>query len=188
MNLKANIFVVPIVFYDKNHLAGFNDCELYDSVCGMVIFVQNLYTMKKFQAILICSVLFLSFSCKEEKKSTEESSQMKKVMAIHDEVMPKMSTIGKLVGEIKPKVDSTEMGQNYEVAMKDLQEANRAMMDWMKDFGDRFDHEEILEGKELSEEKQQWLDEEEEKVKVVKDKINGSIERAQALLAKDTVQ
>jgi len=144
--------------------------------------------MKKFQAILICSVLFFSFSCKEEKKSTEESSQMKKVMAIHDEVMPKMSTIGKLVGEIKPKVDSTEMGQNYEVAMKDLQEANRAMMDWMKDFGDRFDHEEILEGKELSEEKQQWLDEEEEKVKVVKDKINGSIERAQALLAKDTVQ
>lgn len=144
--------------------------------------------MKKFQAILICSVLFLSFSCKEEKKSTEESSQMKKVMAIHDEVMPKMSTIGKLVGEIKPKVDSTEMGQDYEVAMKDLQEANRAMMDWMKDFGDRFDHEEILEGKELSEEKQQWLDEEEEKVKVVKDKINGSIERAQALLAKDTVQ
>ena len=113
---------------------------------------------------------------------------MKKVMAIHDEVMPKMSTIGKLVGEIKPKVDSTEMGQNYEVAMKDLQEANRAMMDWMKDFGDRFDHEEILEGKELSEEKQQWLDEEEEKVKVVKDKINGSIELAQALLAKDTVQ
>jgi uncharacterized protein YajQ (UPF0234 family) len=144
--------------------------------------------MKKFQAILICSVLFFSFSCKEEKKSTEESSQMKKVMAIHDEVMPKMSTIGKLVGEIKPKVDSTEMGQDYEVAMKDLQEANRAMMDWMKDFGDRFDHEEILEGKELSEEKQQWLDEEEEKVKVVKDKINGSIERAQALLAKDTVQ
>jgi len=72
--------------------------------------------------------------------------------------------------------------------MKDLQDANTAMMDWMKDFGDRFNHEEILNGKELSEEKQQWLDEEEEKVKVVKEKINGSIERAEALLAKDTVQ
>ena len=52
----------------------------------------------------------------------------------------------------------------------------------------RFDHEEILEGKELTEEKQQWLDEEEEKVKVVKEKINGSIARAEALLAKDSVQ
>jgi len=62
------------------------------------------------------------------------------------------------------------------------------MMDWMKDFGDRFNHEEILEGKELTEEKQQWLNEEEEKVKEVKEKINGSIARAEALLAKDSVQ
>jgi hypothetical protein len=144
--------------------------------------------MKKLFSILICTVLFLSFSCKEEKKAPDGSTQMKKVMAIHDEVMPKMGTIGKLVGELKPKVDSTETGKQYEVAMKDLQAANTAMMDWMKEFGDRFDHEEILEGKELSAEKQQWLDEEEEKVKVVKEKINGSIARAEALLAKDTVQ
>jgi len=144
--------------------------------------------MKNLFSILICTVLFLSFSCKEEKKAPEGPTQMKKVMAIHDEVMPKMGTIGKLVGELKPKVDSTETGKQYEVAMKDLQAANTAMMDWMKEFGDRFDHEEILEGKELSAEKQQWLDEEEEKVKVVKEKINGSIARAKALLAKDTVQ
>jgi len=144
--------------------------------------------MKKLFSILICTVLFLSFSCKEEKKAPEGSSQMEEVMAIHDEVMPKMGTIGKLVGDLKAKVDSTEMGRKYEVAMKDLQEANTAMMDWMKDFGDRFNHEEILEGKELTEEKQQWLDEEEEKVKEVKEKINGSIARAEALLAKDSVQ
>nr|WP_288933172.1 hypothetical protein [uncultured Allomuricauda sp.] len=144
--------------------------------------------MKKLFSILICTVLFLSFSCKEEKKAPEGSSQMEEVMAIHDEVMPKMGTIGKLVGDLKAKVDTTEMGQKYEVAMKDLQEANTAMMDWMKDFGDRFNHEEILEGKELTQEKQQWLDEEEEKVKVVKEKINGSIARAEALLAKDSVQ
>ena len=144
--------------------------------------------MKKVFSILICTVLFLSFSCKEEKKAPEGSSQMEEVMAIHDEVMPKMGTIGKLVGDLKAKVDTTEMGQKYEVAMKDLQDANTAMMDWMKNFGDRFNHEEILEGKELTEEKQQWLNEEEEKVKEVKEKINGSIARAEALLAKDSVQ
>nr|WP_297786343.1 hypothetical protein [uncultured Allomuricauda sp.] len=154
--------------------------------------------MKKFLSILICTILLLGFSCKpkQENETTpqesqiqkESQAQMNKVMAIHDEVMPKMGTIGKLVGELKPKVDSTEMGQKYEVAMKDLQEANTAMMDWMKDFGNRFDHEEILEGKALSEEKLQWLDEEEEKVKVVKEKINGSIERAETLLAQDSEQ
>ena len=143
--------------------------------------------MKKVFSILICTVLFMSFSCKQEKKA-EGPTQMEKVMAIHDEVMPKMGTIGKLVGELKAKVDTTEMGQKYEVAMKDLQEANTAMMDWMKDFGDRFNSDEILNGKELSEEKQQWLDEEEEKVKMVKEKINSSIERAEALLAQDSVQ
>ncbi|WP_036380376.1 hypothetical protein [Muricauda sp. MAR_2010_75] len=130
----------------------------------------------------ITIVLFLS--CKQEKKAPESPTQMEKVMAIHDEVMPKMGKLGKLVGELKAKVDTTEMGQKYEVAMKDLQEANTAMMDWMKGFGDRFDSDEILNGKELTEEKQQWLDEEEEKVKVVKEKINGSIERAEKLLNK----
>ncbi|WP_306012487.1 MULTISPECIES: hypothetical protein [unclassified Allomuricauda] len=144
--------------------------------------------MKKFVSYLALACLLVSTSCKEEKKAPEGPTQMEKVMAIHDEVMPKMSTIGKLVGELRPKVDSTEVGQQYEEAMKDLQDANTAMMDWMKEFGDRFNHDEIMNGKELSEEKQQLLDEEEEKVKVVKEKINGSIERAQALLAKDTVQ
>ncbi|MCK0161444.1 hypothetical protein [Allomuricauda sp. F6463D] len=144
--------------------------------------------MKKVFSILICTVLFLSFSCKQEKKVAEGPTQMEKVMGIHDEVMPKMGTVGKLVGELKAKVDTTEMGKKYEVAMKDLQEANTAMMDWMKDFGDRFNSDEILNGKALSEEKQQWLNEEEEKVLVVKEKINSSIERAEALLAQDSVQ
>lgn len=144
--------------------------------------------MKKFISYLALACLLVGISCKEEKKAPEGPSQMEKVMAIHDEVMPKMGTIGKLVGELRPKIDSTEVGQQYEEAMKDLQDANTAMMDWMREFGDRFNHDEIMNGKELTEEKQQWLDEEEEKVKVVKEKINGSIERAQALLAKDTVQ
>ena len=52
----------------------------------------------------------------------------------------------------------------------------------MKELGERCDYEEIMKGKELTEQKQQWLNEEEEKVKVLKEKINGSIERAEKLL------
>nr|WP_299387032.1 hypothetical protein [Allomuricauda sp.] len=140
--------------------------------------------MKKY--ILLTSMVFsLAISCKSDKKNEEGVSQMDQVMAIHDEVMPKMGPLGKLVGELKTKVDTTEAGQAYEAAMKDLQAAHNSMMDWMKGFGDRFDPDEILNGKELTPQKQQWLDEEEAKVKVLKEQINSSIQKAEELLGKN---
>lgn len=137
--------------------------------------------------ILIIASLFVVIvtACKEEKKEETASTenQMKKVMATHDEVMPKMGQIGRLVGKLKSKVDTTATGTEYGKAMKDLQDANTSMMDWMQGFGDRFDSDEIMNGKELTPEKQEWLNEEEEKVNAVKEKINSSIERAEALLS-----
>ncbi len=135
----------------------------------------------RFFILVFSSLIFLVSACKEQKPSAD-SSQMEKVMAIHDEVMPKMGKLGKLVGELKSKVDTTAAGKEYEASMKELQDAHTAMMDWMRNFGDRFDHEEILEGKSLTEQKQQWLDEEEEKVKALRDQINSSIEKAEQLL------
>lgn len=144
-------------------------------------------TIKNF--LFSATIIVLSgYSCKQHKNDTIANaggdSQIKEVMAIHDEVMPKMGKIGKLVAELKPMADTiTTQGQQYQKAMTDLQDSYTAMMDWMHHFGDRFTHEEIHKGKALSEQKQQWLDEEEEKVKALKEQINGSIERAEALLA-----
>ncbi len=134
-------------------------------------------------AVVIAFVFSLVLlGCKEEKKEPNNNVQMKEVMAVHDELMPKMGKIGRLVGELNKLEDSTETGQLYKAAKIDLQEANKAMMDWMKELGDRFDYEEIMKGKKLTEQKQLWLNEEEDKVKVLKEKINGSIERAEKLL------
>ncbi|MGW9684262.1 hypothetical protein [Flagellimonas sp. 2504JD1-5] len=141
--------------------------------------------MNKHLILSVCAIMLFVASCKQEKKASEGPTQMEQVMAIHDEVMPKMGKLGKLVGELKSKVDTTASGQQYEVAMKDLQAANRSMMDWMRDFGLRFDSDEILEGKALTEEKQQWLNEEEVKVKALREQINSSIEKAEALLTKE---
>ncbi|CAN0593892.1 unnamed protein product [Ectocarpus sp. 12 AP-2014] len=58
------------------------------------------------------------------------------------------------------------------------------MMDWMQGFGDRFDADEILNGKDLTDEKKKWLLEEEEKVKQVKENINSSIANAEKILSK----
>lgn len=140
---------------------------------------------KHILALFFFAILFLSVSCKEEKKeeTTSTENQMEKVMAIHDEVMPKMGQIGRLVGKLKSKIDTTATGMEYGKAMKDLQDANTSMMDWMQGFGDRFDSDEIMNGKELTPEKQELLNEEEEKINVVKEKINSSIEKAEVLLS-----
>ena len=137
--------------------------------------------MKKYLLILACVSIFIS--CKEEQKQAkEETNQMEHVMAIHDEVMPKMGKLGRLVGQLKPMADSLGAASPQAKTMRELQRANESMMDWMRGFGDRFDSEEILEGKALSPEKQLWLNEEEEKVKAVKELINTSIEKAETLL------
>ena len=139
--------------------------------------------MKNILYTLAIATLITFTSCKETKKA-DEPSKMENVMSIHDEVMPKMGTLGKLVGQLKPMADSLGAESVEAKAMKDLQEANRSMMDWMQGFGDRFDSEEIMNGKELSDEKKAWLKEEEEKVQQVKENINSSIERAEEILSK----
>jgi hypothetical protein len=137
--------------------------------------------MKNIVLVLISISLLSVISCKEEEK-VEKKSQMEKVIAIHDEAMSKLGLLGKLVSQLKPMADSLGPKSAEAKAIKDLQEANRGMMDWMQFFGDRFDFEETMNGKELTKEKQQWLKEEEEKVKKVEININSSIERAEALL------
>lgn len=107
---------------------------------------------------------------------------MKEVMAIHDELMPKMGTIGELVSQLDEVMTNDASSDNYAAAREDLKASHKAMMDWMKGFGDRFDGDEILKGKTLSEEKQKWLDEEETNVKALRDQINSSIKKAEELL------
>lgn len=137
--------------------------------------------MKKLITLLLTMSLFTAWSCKQEKKA-EGPTKMEQVMAIHDEVMPKMSTIGTLVGQLKPIADTSAADSEYHAAMTDLQAAHKSMMDWMKGFGERFNSDEILKGKELTPEKQQWLNEEEKKVKAMRDQVNASIENAEKLL------
>ncbi|EAQ99780.1 hypothetical protein [Maribacter sp. HTCC2170] len=141
--------------------------------------------MKNIIGILVFALILANFSsCKEQKKDADNVSneQMKKVMAIHDEVMPKMSSMGQMVSKLKVKEDSTELGLQYKEARIMLQDANKAMMDWMQGFGGRFDSDEILNGKALTEQKQIWLNEEEEKVKALRKQIYSSIEKAEKLL------
>ena len=144
-----------------------------------ISFLYPAIVRKVLSVLLVIPLVSILGSCRED---NTPPTRMEQVMAIHDSVMPEMSTISRLVSKLKPLADSTEAGQPYQEAMEDLQEAHTAMMDWMKGFGDRFDHEEIMKGKELSQEKQEWLKEEQVKVREMADKVKGSIARAKDLL------
>ncbi|MDG3582599.1 hypothetical protein [Galbibacter pacificus] len=136
--------------------------------------------------ILILSIVFLSATaCKQTPKKDQGPTQMEKVMAVHDSLMPKMNTLTKLVAELNEKADTTETGMKYEAAKKDLQAAHKSMMDWMQDFGTKFDHEEILKRKELTPEKKELLNEEEKEVEGLKEQIDTSIKNAEVLLGEN---
>ena len=140
--------------------------------------------MKLLKYTLACViVLFTTTNCKNKTQELPiETSQMQEVLAIHDEVMPKMGTIGNLISQIDEELKQTDSTEALINASQDLKDSHTAMMDWMKEFGERFDSDEILKGKALSDEKQSYLDEEETKIKALRDKMNSSIKNAQELL------
>lgn len=136
--------------------------------------------LKKIVLLFLFTTILVS--CKEDKKPDPAAAMMKEVLAVHDEVMDEMPVISKLVKTLKPKVDSTKLGRDYELAMKNLQKSNTEMMDWMQNFSKRFDSDEITNGKELSPEKKQWLTEEKQKIEALKQNFEVHISEAEHLL------
>jgi len=136
----------------------------------------------KFLFLTILISLTITTSCKKEVSQAIEMTQMDRVIAIHDDVMPEIGKIGQLINALESKTDSMDIDNPYNAAQNDLKEAYTYMMDWMKGFGERFDSDEILEGKLLSNEKKIWLTEEESKVNFMKKMVLSSINNAETLL------
>jgi hypothetical protein len=142
--------------------------------------------MKK-ALILLALIAGLAISCKGEtsKSSTEakvvDPYTMEGVMAVHDEVMPKMGQMAKLASALKPLADASPEGPEAK-AIEDLKVAHEAMMTWMKEIGDTFTHEEIMKGAALSDEKKEALRIEADKIAEVKRLMLESIANAEALL------
>lgn len=149
--------------------------------------------LSTFLKISLLFTLLLVTGCKNSNKEESPNdakevvetgqAQMKKVMGIHDEVMPKMRLLGQMTQKLQSETDSaTTRGQEALNIIGDLKEAYDSMNQWMVGFGDRFTPDEILDGAVLDAQKREWLNEEEAKVKVVRDKINSSLEKAEAFL------
>lgn len=143
---------------------------------------------------LVTVFIFTLSACKTEPK-TPKKTQMQEVMDVHDAVMPKMGSIGRLVKELGIKRDSLKMikvqlegSHETELVLMtqgidSLQNAYKQMMDWMKDFGSQFTAEEILKGKALTKDKKAALFLEAKKVGAMEASVNGSILNAEELLS-----
>ena len=137
--------------------------------------------------LLLPTLLFLVFSCgtqdKQEECTSDECLKQQaydKLIAVHDEVMPKLSYISELKSKLEEKMtrveDSVE-AQKYREIMVALDVADESMWVWMRAFNSDIEPMPI-------EDAMDYLKEEQEKIDMVAEKINSSIKNAEAAIAK----
>ena len=134
------------------------------------------------RAFLLLSLSVITIlSCNLNQNSGEEEYALKKlhaeVMDIHDEVMPKMSTINKLERRLKQKLEdpAAPNKESIQQLIYQLDEADDAMMNWMSAFK-KPDYSNFEAAKSI-------YATEKEKIIVVKDKMNSTISKAQMFLS-----
>lgn len=102
--------------------------------------------LRHFISVFVASLALLS--CQNE---------MEAVVAVHDELMPKMTTISRLQEQLSESLPDSIRSEQQQAVIDELEAANNAMMNWMQDFGTAFDFEEINKGKPLTAAKQDSL-------------------------------
>jgi hypothetical protein len=98
---------------------------------------------------LLGLAMTITTSCNESQEVTEsEDAQVEalyeEVMYIHDDVMPKMAAINHFQEEIKTLLANEEIlkddtkSTQLKSMLRDLNDAEKAMWDWMHNFSDRY--------------------------------------------------
>lgn len=112
--------------------------------------------MKTF--LIIIFGIFITASCSNKKKDSVASLK-EEVMALHDEVMPKMGELHKTQKQLLTLADSAGGGslaaQKYRELAETIELANESMMDWMRNYepnyaGTEQEIREYLEGQKTS--------------------------------------
>ncbi|MDX1683955.1 MAG: hypothetical protein R3275_01900 [Saprospiraceae bacterium] len=118
---------------------------------------------------LITALVLITLSCQEK----GNHPLFDEVMAIHDEVMPKVSDMSKLSRELKKEkqnLQDSSMIARYDQRIRELNEAEEAMFDWMRDFDAKRKTDEA------------YLKKEKKNIKEVSELMLSSISNAQKLL------
>lgn len=136
----------------------------------------------KYLKLLLMVPIFM-FSCGEATpEEIEENTLHESLYAVHDEVMPEMSTINRISRGLRKVKESTKLDSlqrnQFQSALTNLEKADEGMMDWMHNYkkpskwrGEKT-HEEIMD----------YLNVEMEKISSVKQLMESSIKEGQTLL------
>lgn len=110
------------------------------------------------------------------------SNLQKDVMALHDSLMPAMSKLMHLKRELKIRLQDANMENEYSRAMRDavvlLENADSAMMTWMRSY--KTNYEGMQEG-----EIKNYLVNEKQQINEVKQKMTESMQKAISILKKN---
>ena len=134
--------------------------------------------------------LFILLSCgTQDNKNNADSSvsidelrniRYQEVMAVHDEVMPKLQDIISLQENFKVRIDSlTEIDSTLAVLEEltklnnDLASADKSMMDWMHQFNSKINSNDVSDEVAMA-----YLEEQKVKILEVKERMNNSINSA----------
>ena len=123
-------------------------------------------------------------SCSSDKEKEETDALYEEVMVVHDEVMPRMQEIMQLkqklraeIVELEDKQDSVsdQNIQQYEMIISELDQADKAMMQWMRAINKEYDT--------LSyEDAKAYLLVEKQRINEVKNDMNAAIEKAENIV------
>jgi hypothetical protein len=142
----------------------------------------------KFIKIFLVTIVAFALGCQtqqpEEAKAFDQ--KMTEAIEIHDEVMPKMGKLSKLIVDLESKVDSTNASK-YKPVILDLKKGHDMMMEWMKDFGDEFSKTEINDGIKLEDidslkARLKAIEISKKEAEDMKEQVMMAIENAEALL------
>jgi hypothetical protein len=120
-----------------------------------------------------------------QKMQQEEEAAWKEMMKVHDEVMPKMADMNRVARTLRPyleegKLEDKRQQEAVNRAIRQLETADDAMMDWMaevkqlKALREEMEHEAIME----------YLQQEQNAIAKVRDDMLNSLENGQELLQK----
>lgn len=140
--------------------------------------------MKKYFLFPVLMVFVLACGPQKQQEGESETGRLdSEVMAVHDEVMPYMQDINGYKEQIRNKIDSlSQAGVNDgdEVTalnnlMQQLESADEAMMNWMRNFDRNYDNQ-------TEEEAVAYLEDQKEKVIQVKEDMETALRDAETML------
>ncbi len=141
--------------------------------------------MKTNTFLLLFFAVFFVIACNNGAKQQEAQEKVwSELMAVHDEVMPKMGEVNRLAQELAAKaaaLDSTQMDSKNALlaGVQALEQADEAMMTWMSEVQNP---DKMKEAGKTHEEIMAYLSGEKGKIEKVKEAILSSLQQGEALL------